>query len=145
MTDHHHDLDSYLDACVSTLRYEAADDSLRSWHERRRDVLAKTLHVPRIDKSTSGWPFDHSLSLAKQAKHPMSGVLEFPAKVMAPFEQELAQLVSTFSSAHQASLALARKILVHADPELETRTVTDHQLLKLGFDPASEPDEMEYL
>jgi len=145
MTDRRYDLDSYLEACVCTLRYEAADDILRSWHERRGDTLAKALGIPKIDDLSLDWLLGHALALAKESERPFSEVLEFPAKTMDSFKAELAQVASTFSSAHQASIALARKILIDCDPKLETRTVTDHELLQPGFNPSSEPDEVEFL
>lgn len=145
MNDRRYDLDSYLEAFVCTLRYEAADETLRSWHERRRDTLAKALHVPKVNDPPLNWLLSHALGLAKQVDHPFSGVIEFPAKTTDPFMDELVQLGTAFSAAHTASFALARSILISCDAELKTRTVTEHELRQLGFDPNSEPDEIEFL
>lgn len=145
MTDRRYDLDSYLEACLCTLRYEGADDTLRSWHERRRNTLAVALRVPEIVEPSLSWLLSHVLGLAQHVHHPFSGVLEFPVKTMDSFKDELVQLGTAFSEAHTASFALARSILISCDAELKTRTATQHELQQLGFDPDTEPDEMEFL
>ena len=140
-----YDLDSYLQACVCALRYKTAATTLKAWHARRRDVLAIALRVPHLDESASRWLADHCLCLATRVDHPFSGVLEIPEGTVESFQEELSTLQAAFCTARGASLALARSILVSSDPELATRSVSAQELLHLGFDPNTEPDEMEFL